>query len=181
MLEVMSRHWGAIALRGVLAILFGVVAFVWPGPTVAVLVILLGAFALLEGITNIVIGVRGREGFEIFEGVVSAIVGLIFLFRPGIGALTVIYFVAAWAIITGITRVVAAIQLRRVLRNEWLLVLAGLASVLFGVIVAVFPGAGIVALIWFVAAWAIVIGVLLVALAIELRGMAHRPITGYAS
>lgn len=180
MLETMSRHWGAIAFRGVLAILFGVVAFVWPGPTVAVLVIFLGAFALIEGVTNAVIGIRGREGFAIFEGVVSVIAGLIFLFWPGIGALTLLYLVAAWAIITGVTRIVAAFQLRRVVPNEWLLVLSGAASVVFGVIAAVFPGAGILALIWFVAAWAIVIGVLLVALAISVRNMAHRMSPGMA-
>lgn len=174
MLEVMSRNWGGIALRGVLAILFGIVAFVWPGPTVAVLVIFLGAFALLEGITNVVVGVRGREGWSILEGAISVIAGVVFLVWPKIGALTLLYLVAAWAILTGVVRIVAAIQLRRVVRNEWFLVLSGVASVLFGVIAAAFPGAGILALLWFVAAWAIVIGVLLIALAISVRQVGHQ-------
>jgi uncharacterized membrane protein HdeD (DUF308 family) len=174
MLEVMSRNWGGIALRGVLAILFGIVAFVWPGPTVAVLVIFLGAFALLEGITNVVIGVRGRQGLYILEGVISVIAGVIFLVWPGLGALTLLYLVAFWAILTGIVRIVAAVQMRRVVHNEWFLILSGVASVLFGAIAAVFPGAGILALLWFVAAWAIVIGVLLIALAISVRQVGHR-------
>jgi uncharacterized membrane protein HdeD (DUF308 family) len=174
MVEVMSRNWGGIALRGVLAILFGIVAFVWPGPTVAVLVIFLGAFALLEGITNVVIGVRGRQGLYILEGVISVIAGVLFLVWPGLGALTLLYLVAFWAILTGIVRIVAAVQMRRVVHNEWFLILSGVASVLFGAIAAVFPGAGILALLWFVAAWAIVIGVLLIALAISVRQMGHR-------
>ena len=180
MVEVMRRNWGGIALRGLLAIAFGIVAFVWPGPTIAVIVIFLGAFALLEGATNVVIGVRGREGWYILEGAISVIAGIVFLVWPGIGALTLLYLVAAWAILTGIVRVAAAIQLRRVVRNEWLLVLSGVASVVFGVIVAVFPGAGILALLWFVAAWAIVIGVLLIALALSVRQMAHRTSAGLA-
>jgi uncharacterized membrane protein HdeD (DUF308 family) len=174
MVEVMSRNWGGIALRGVLAILFGIVAFVWPGATVAVLVIFLGAFALLEGITNVVIGVRGRQGLYILEGAISVIAGVIFLVWPGLGALTLLYLVAFWAILTGIVRIVAAVQMRRVVHNEWFLILSGVASVLFGAIAAVFPGAGILALLWFVAAWAIVIGVLLIALAISVRQMGHR-------
>jgi len=141
----MTRNWGAIALRGVIAVLLGVIAVVWPGPTVGVLVILLGAFALVEGVTNVVAGVRGREGWAIAEGVISVVVGIVIVVWPAITALVLLYIVATWAIITGIVRIVAAIQLRRVVRNEWLLVGSGLASVIFGVIAAVFPGAGILA------------------------------------
>jgi uncharacterized membrane protein HdeD (DUF308 family) len=173
MLEAMTRNWGAIALRGFIAVLFGVIAFVWPGPTVAVLVLLLGAFALVEGVTNIVAGVRAREGWAIFEGIISVLVGIVIVVWPGITALALLYVVAAWAIITGIVRIVAAIQLRRVIRNEWLLVGSGVASIIFGVIAAAFPGAGILALIWLLAAWSIVLGVLLIALALSLRSLTH--------
>jgi uncharacterized membrane protein HdeD (DUF308 family) len=173
MLEAMTRNWGAVALRGVVAVLFGVVAIVWPGPTVAVLVILLGAFALVEGVANIVAGVRGRQGWAIAEGLISVIVGIVIVVWPAITALALLYIVAVWAIITGILRIVAAIQLRRVIRNEWLLVGSGLASVIFGVIAAAFPGAGILAIIWLLAAWSIVLGVLLIALALSLRQLAH--------
>ena len=173
MLEAMTRNWGAIALRGFIAVLFGVIAFVWPGPTVAVLVLLLGAFALVEGVTNIVAGVRAREGWAIFEGIISVLVGIVIIVWPGITALALLYVVAAWAIITGIVRIVAAIQLRRVIRNEWLLVGSGVASIIFGVIAAAFPGAGILALIWLLGAWLIVLGVILIALALSLRQLAH--------
>ncbi len=177
MVEAMTRNWGAIALRGVIAVLFGVIAIVWPGPTVGVLVILLAAFALVEGVANIAAGVRGREGWAIAEGVISVVVGIVIVIWPAITALVLLYIVATWAIITGIVRIVAAIQLRRVIRNELLLVGSGLASVIFGVIAAVFPGAGILALIWLLGAWLIVLGVLLIALALSLRQLAHAPST----
>jgi uncharacterized membrane protein HdeD (DUF308 family) len=173
MVEAMTRNWGAIALRGVIAVLLGVIAIVWPGPTVAVLVLLLGAFALVEGVTNIVAGVRGREGWAIAEGIISLAVGILIVIWPGITALALLYVIAAWAIITGILRIVAAIQLRRVIRNEWLLVGSGVASIVFGLIAALFPGAGILALIWLLGAWMIVVGVLLIALALSLRQLAH--------
>jgi uncharacterized membrane protein HdeD (DUF308 family) len=173
MLEAMTRNWGAIALRGFIAVLLGVIAIVWPGPTVAVLVILLGAFALVEGVTNIVAGVRGREGWAIAEGVISLVAGIVIVVWPAITALALLYLVAAWAILTGVLRIVAAIQLRRVIRNEWLLAGSGLASVIFGAIAALFPGAGIMALIWLLGAWLIVLGVILVAFALSLRQRAH--------
>ncbi len=173
MLEAMTRNWGAIALRGVIAVLLGVVAIVWPGPTVAVLVILLGAFALVEGVTNIVAGVRGREGWAIAEGIISVAVGIVIVVWPAITAMALLYLIAAWAIITGIVRIVAAIQLRRVVQNEWLLVGSGVASIIFGAIAAVFPGAGILALVWLLGAWLIVLGVLLIALAFSLRQLSH--------
>jgi len=180
MLEAMTRNWGAVALRGVIAVLFGVIAIVWPGPTVAVLVILLGAFALVEGVANFVAGVRGREGWAIAEGAISVVAGIVIVVWPAITALVLLYIVATWAIITGIVRIVAAIRLRRVVRNEWLLVGSGLASVIFGVIAAVFPGAGILALIWLLGAWLIVLGVILIAFALSLRQLAHRPTTAGA-
>jgi uncharacterized membrane protein HdeD (DUF308 family) len=135
---------------------------------------LLGAFALVEGVANLVAGIRGRQGWAIAEGVISVIVGIVIVVWPAITALALLYLVAAWAIITGIVRIVAAIQLRRVIQNEWLLVGSGLASVIFGAIAAVFPGAGILALIWLLGAWLIVLGVLLLALALQLRQLAHR-------
>jgi uncharacterized membrane protein HdeD (DUF308 family) len=181
MLEAMTRNWGAIAFRGFLAVLLGVIAIVWPGPTVGVLVIFLGAFALVEGVANIVAGVRTRERWALFEGVVSVIAGTAIVVWPGITALVLLYLVAAWAIITGITRIIAAIQLRRVLTNEWLLVGSGVASVIFGLIAAIFPGAGILAIIWLLGAWLIVFGVFLIALALQLRQLAHHGLSRAAT
>ena len=175
MLQAMTRNWSALAFRGAVAILFGIVAVVWPGLTIRVLVALLAAFALIEGALNIIAGLRGREGWALAEGIVSVLFGIVILVvGPTWTAIALLYLVAAWAIITGLTRIVAAIQLRRVLNNEWLLIASGAASLIFGVIAAIFPGAGILALLWFVAAWSIVLGVLLVVLALQLRQMAHR-------
>jgi uncharacterized membrane protein HdeD (DUF308 family) len=156
-------------------VLLGVIAIVWPGPTVAVLVILLGAFALVEGVTNIMAGVRVREGWAIAEGIISVIVGIVIVVWPAITALALLYLVAVWAILTGILRIVAAIQLRRVIHNEWLLAGSGLASVIFGLFAAVFPGAGILALIWLLGAWLIVLGVILITFALSLRQLARSP------
>jgi uncharacterized membrane protein HdeD (DUF308 family) len=175
MLDAMTRSWGALAVRGVAAILFGIVAFVWPRATIGVLVVLLAAFALVDGVSNIVGGLRVREGWAIAEGAVSVLFGIVVLIvGPAWTALALLYLVAAWAIITGIARIVAAIQLRRVLDNEWLLIASGAASVIFGLVAALFPGAGILALLWFVAAWAIVLGVFQIVLALQLRQLSHR-------
>jgi uncharacterized membrane protein HdeD (DUF308 family) len=169
----MSRNWGAIALRGFIAVLLGVIAIVWPGPTLAVLIVLLAAFALVEGVINVVAGVRSRQGWVLAEGIVSVIVGIVIVLWPGITALALLYVVAAWAILTGILRIVAAVQLRRVIRNEWLLIGSGAASIIFGLIAAVFPGAGILALIWLLGAWLIVLGVILIAFALSMRQLSH--------
>ena len=132
MLEAMTRNWSAYAFRGAVAIVLGILAILWPGATVGVFVILLAAFALIEGVINVAAGIRGREGWAIFEGVVSVIAGVVMLAWPAITALVLLYLVAAWAIITGVARIVAAIQLRRVLRNEWMLVGSGCRSAFRG-------------------------------------------------
>jgi uncharacterized membrane protein HdeD (DUF308 family) len=172
----MTRNRGALAFRGVVAILFGIVAFVWPGVTIGVLVLLLAAFALVEGVINVVGGLRVREGWSIAEGVLSVLFGIVVLVvGPAWTALALLYLVAAWAILTGIARIVAAVQLRRTLNNEWLLIASGAASVIFGLIASIFPGAGILALLWFVAAWSVILGVFLIVLAVQLGQLAHRP------
>jgi uncharacterized membrane protein HdeD (DUF308 family) len=172
----MTRNRGALAFRGVVAILFGIVAFVWPGVTIGVLVLLLAAFALVEGVINVVGGLRVRESWSIAEGVLSVLFGIVVLVvGPAWTALALLYLVAAWAILTGIARIVAAVQLRRTLNNERLLIASGAASVIFGLIASIFPGAGILALLWFVAAWSVILGVFLIVLALQLRQLAHRP------
>ncbi|HYM50875.1 MAG TPA: DUF308 domain-containing protein [Candidatus Limnocylindrales bacterium] len=175
MLEAMARSWVALALRGTVAILFGIVAFLRPGLTLQALMILLAAFALVEGAINLIAGIRQREGWALAEGALSILAGIVMLIvGPIWTAVALLYVVAAWAIITGIFRIVAAIQLRRVLRHEWLLIASGVASLIFGVIAAAFPGAGILALLWWVAAWSIVLGILLIALAFSMRQLAQR-------
>lgn len=172
--DALARHWWAIALRGAAAIIFGILAFVMPGLTLAALVLLFGAYALVDGIFNIIAALSGRSGertwgWLLVEGLVSVAAGLVAFFMPGLTALTLVYVVAAWAIITGVLEIVAAIRLRKVISNEWWLVLSGVLSIVFGGVIAAFPGAGALALVFWIGAYAVVFGVFLVGLAFRLR------------
>jgi uncharacterized membrane protein HdeD (DUF308 family) len=171
-----SRSWWALALRGVAAILFGLSAFIWPGLTLAVLILLFGAYVLVDGIFSIVGAVRASRLHERWwpmavEGVAGIIAGLIAFFFPGITAIALLLLIATWAIVTGIFEIAQAIQLRQVVSNEWLMGLSGLASIVFGILLIVIPAAGALALVWLIGAYALVFGVLLLILAFRLRGL----------
>jgi len=173
-LPVLSRNWWALALRGLAAIVFGVLAFVWPGITLWALVLLFGGYMLVDGIFAIVAAVRaaGREArwwLLLVEGVLGVLAGLVAFLLPGITALALLYLVAAWAIFTGILQIVGAVRLRREIEGEWALILGGVLSVIFGVLLAVLPGPGILALVWLIGAYAVVSGVLLIVLAFRVR------------
>jgi len=171
---VLARHWWAIVIRGLASIIFGILAFVMPGVTLAVLVLLFGAWALVDGIFNIIAALSGRSGSRswwmvLLEGLVSVAAGLVTFFMPGLTALTLVYVISAWAIITGVLEVVAAIRLRKEITNEWWLALSGVLSIVFGALVAFAPGAGALALIFWIGAYAVVFGAMLVALGFRLR------------
>jgi uncharacterized membrane protein HdeD (DUF308 family) len=174
LLHELSKHWWLLLLRGIAAIVFGVLAFIWPGLTLLTLVILYGAFAIVDGVLALA-AVFGRTGPDVPKWwlVLTAILdigaGLIALFWPGITALVLIIFIGAWAIVRGVMEIIAAIQLRKEIEGEWLLVLAGVLSVLFGLGVLIYPGAGAVALAWLIGIYAIAIGVVMIMLAIRLR------------
>ena len=134
LVDDLARHWWVIALRGLAAVLFGVLAFVWPGMTLAVLVVLFGAYALVDGILAIVVAVRGGTDHRLFmglEGVVGVLAGLATFVFPGLTALVLLYIIAFWAVLTGVLEVVAAVRLRRAITNEWGLIIGGILSVLF--------------------------------------------------
>ena len=174
-LPLLSRNWWALALRGLAAILFGVLAFAWPGITLFVLIIFFGAYMLVDGIFAIVAAVRaaGEEArwwLLLLEGILGVVVGLVTFFWPGLTALALLYLIAAWAIVTGIMEIAAAIRLRRELVGEWALILGGALSVLFGVLLVVIPArAGLLSLTWLIGAYAVVFGVLQVVLAFRVR------------
>src|ERR687890_1931301 len=174
-LPVLSRNWWMLALRGLAAIVFGVLAFVWPDITLFVLVLLFGAYMLVDGIFAIVAAVRaaGREArwwLLLIEGVLGVLAGLVAALWPGLTALALLYFIAAWAIVSGIFEIVGAIRLRREIEGEWALGLSGALSVLFGVLlVAVGPGVGLLSLVWLIGAYALAFGVLLLVLAFRVR------------
>jgi uncharacterized membrane protein HdeD (DUF308 family) len=165
----LADRWWAIGLRGVAGILLGIAAFAWPGITLFVLVILFGAYALVDGVFALVAGALGRSWLLILEGVLGVVAGIIALVWPGITAIALLFVVAAWALLTGVAELAAAIRLRRLIRNEWLLVIGGVASVVFGILLVVNPRAGLLALVWLVGAYALVFGVILVGLAYRLR------------
>lgn len=175
MIQVLSRNWWAVLIRGIAAILFGILAFVIPGATLFALVILFGAYALVDGIFAIVAAVRAAESHSrwmplAIEGIIGILIAAITFFYPGITALTLVYVIAAWAILTGIFELFAAFQLRQVLTNEIWLIVAGILSVLFGLVIAVHPGGGALAIVWLIGFYALIFGIVLVALAFRLRG-----------
>lgn len=172
--HAIARNWWALALRGLVAVLFGIGAFVWPALTLAALIILFGAYALVDGIFALIGGIRARSWFFIIEGIVSIIAGILAFLWPGVTALVLLAFIAGWAIVTGIIEIVAAIQLRRVITNEWLLIIGGALSILFGIFLLARPGEGALAVIWAIGGYAIIFGIILIALAFRLRALGDR-------
>ena len=173
-MNFLERNWWVPLVRGIAAILFGIAAFVWPGLTVAALVLLFGAYVLVDGVFGVIDSIRYRNrianwGWWLLDGVLGIVVGALTLFMPGVSAFVLLMFIAGWAIVGGVLRIVAAIQLRKRIEGEWLLVLSGVLSVLFGVLLVVLPGAGILSLVWLIGFWAVLFGVTLIALAFRLR------------
>ncbi len=173
---LLARNWWAVGLRGVLAIIFGILALVVPNITLIVLIAFFGAYVLIDGIIAIYLAIRGREsnrnwGWLLVEGIVGVLIGIITFRWPGVTTFVLLAFIAAWAIITGIMEIFEAIELRRVINNEWLLILSGVASVVFGVLLLLFPSAGALALIWLIGIFALLFGILLLVLAWRLRQM----------
>lgn len=176
MLVVYTDSWWALVLRGVAAILFGVFAFFWPQITVTALVFLWGAYALVDGAFAVIAGVKSHGEYKrwwvlLIEGVLGIAAGLFAFLIPGMTALVLLILIASWAIVTGVFEIVAAIQLRKEIKGEWLLVVAGVASLLFGLALLLNPSAGALALVWLIGAYAIVFGGLLIGLGVRLHGL----------
>jgi uncharacterized membrane protein HdeD (DUF308 family) len=171
---LLARNWWLVALRGVAGIIFGILTFVMPGITLLTLVLLFGGYALVEGVLNVIAAVRGRRQEQrwwalLIEGLVSLAAGIVTFVLPGLTAVVLLYLIAAWAIITGVFELVAAIRLRHRITGEMWLALSGVASIVFGVLMAIFPGAGALAVVLWIGAYAIVFGALLLGLAFRLR------------
>jgi uncharacterized membrane protein HdeD (DUF308 family) len=170
MLSMLARNWWLIALRGLMAILFGVLTFVWPGLSLFALVVLYGAYAFVDGVFALWAAIAGRKtnestGWLIFVGLAGLLAGIVTVLWPGLTALALLYLIAWWCIVRGLFEIVGAIRLRKEIDNEWWLVLEGVLSVLFGIILLVRPGAGALAVVWLIGAWSILVGAMLVALA----------------
>ena len=179
MKELFMRSWWMLALRGAIAILFGILALLWPGLTLLFLVAMFAAFAVLSGAVAIVGAVKHRDSDKgwwliLLLGLISIGAGVIAIFYPGITALALVLVMGANALITGVLDIAIAIRLRKVVRREWLLVLAGVTSIVFGALVFMFPGAGALALVWLISFYAVFTGTLLLALAFRVRAWASR-------
>lgn len=174
-LEVLSENWWAVALRGVVAIMTGIVAFLLPVPTMIVLVWLFGAYAFLDGLFNLMSVLRRRRTRSrpwwalVLSGIAGIATGVISFVWPGITALAWVYLIAAWALITGVLEIVAAVRLRKEIKGEWLLAVSGGFSVLLGILLAIAPGPGAIALVWYLGTFAMLFGVLMVALSFRVR------------
>lgn len=175
MLNRLTRDWWLVGLRGLAAVVFGILALVLPGMTLGALVLLFGVYSLSDGVFSLITALRRREEGQwlmpLLEGLAGIGIGLLTFIWPGITALVLLYLIAAWALVTGVTEIVAAVQLRKEIEGEWLLGLSGVASVLFGLAMVFWPGAGALALIWMIGAYAVVFGAMLVGLAWRLRNM----------
>ena len=174
MLTTVSGNWWALAVRGVAAVLIGLVALAWPGLTLAVLIILYGAFAVVDGGFAIVAGLRGTGGTRrwllLAEGVLGLLAGLVALFWPGLTAVVVLYVFSFWAIFGGLLRILGAILLRREINNVWTMALGGALWVLLGIVLAVLPGAGLLAVAWVIGVLTLAMGVTLIIQAFRARG-----------
>jgi len=180
MIMVLARNWWALALRGVLAILFGLAAFVLPGVTLTVLVLLFGAYALIEGVLAVIAGVRAAERHErwwpiVLEGIASALAGLVTFVWPAMTAVVLLWVIAFWALVTGVVKVVSAIRIRRHLPGELVHGLNGIISILFGLVLLIVPGLGLLVIVWWIAAYVALCGILLVVLALRLRRHHRQP------
>lgn len=173
MLDALARNWWVIMLRGVLAILFGVLAFIWPGITLLTLIFLYAGFAFADGALSLIAAVRGGtptpRWWLALVGLMGIGVGVLTIFYPQITGLVLLMFIAAWAVVTGVLQIYGAIKLRHEIEGEWWLVASGVLSVIFGALLVAWPGAGALAMVLVIGSFAIIFGSLLIGFALRLR------------
>jgi uncharacterized membrane protein HdeD (DUF308 family) len=179
----LARNWWSLVLRGIAAILLAIVTLLWPGITLTALIFLFGAYAFVDGVLALVGAVRAagakeRWGSLLIEGLAGIAAGVITVIWPGITALALVLIIAAWAIVTGIVELVAAVRLRRYVQHEWLLALSGIASLVFGILMIMAPLAGALVIALFVGGYALAFGVILISLGIRMRGLSNTPLAG---
>ena len=174
MLIFYGKKWWLFIIRGLLAILFGALAVIWPELTLRTLILLFGVFVLIDGVFTFIIGLvssgtNRRWWAELLIGLLDIVIGVLTIVWPEITGMVLLYFIAAWALINGVFGIIAAIQLRRVLTNEWVLILNSVLSIVIGVLFILFPSEGAPSLIWLIGIFAIVFGILDIILGFRLR------------
>ena len=181
--SILNRSWWLLLLRGLAAITFGVLTWLLPGISLASLVLLFGAYCMADGILGSWTAIAGRHEHEhwwvlLLNGLLGIGVGIMTFLAPGLTALALLFYIAIWAIATGVLEIVAGIRLRREITGEWWLILAGIASIAFGALLVAHPGAGALSLLWLIASYAVLFGVLLVVLAIKVRSIVGKVTRG---
>ena len=173
MIELLTRNWWLVALRGTLAVIFGILTLVWPGVTLLALILLWGVYALVDGVSSIALGaaVRGHRWSNVLIGVVGVLAGLVAFLWPGETAVVLLVIIAVWAIVAGVVQVVAGLTLRRAMAHAWFLVVTGALTFVLGVVLLFNPGAGALALVTTIAVFALIWGISLILLGIRLRGL----------
>ena len=180
MLGNLARAWYWVVLRGVFAVLFGIFAFIWPGITLAVLVLVWGAYAVADGVMALIAAFTMHEEGKpmaslIIVGILGIAAGIVTFLWPGMTALVLLLFIASWAVLMGVFQIAAAVRLRKHIEHEWLLALSGVVSILFGVrLMFLQPVVGALAVVWLIGGFAILFGILLIALGFRLKGLANR-------
>jgi len=172
--NAMAKNWWALLIRGILAVLFGVLAFAKPDVTLLTLVLLFGVYTLADGIMALFVGGITRAWWLVLAGGLGVLVGIYAFINPRITAVALLYLIAAWAMVRGVFEIVAAIQLRKEISYEWALILGGIISILFGVVLVANPAAGALAMLWVIGAYALLFGVMMIILAFRLRGLPGR-------
>ncbi len=174
MAQVLALHWWAWVLRGLVAVIFGLIAFFIPGATLFALTILFGAYALIDGIVSLAAAIRSARRGEhwwalLFEGIAGLCAAAATALWPLLTLIVLVYIVGAWAFITGIFEIVAAFRLRRFIRGEWLLALTGVFSIVFGILILAAPITGAIVLAWWIGAYVFIFGLMLIGLGFRLR------------
>jgi uncharacterized membrane protein HdeD (DUF308 family) len=174
MIETLKRHWWVPVIRGIAAIVFGIIAFTHPVMAIATLVLFFGAWVLIDGIFRVVgaIGHRASDpdwGWHIVIGIIGIIVGLLTFHAPQVTALALVIYIAAWALMMGASEIVLAVKLRHEIKGEWFLILMGLASIVFAILLLWNPIAGAAAVIWLIAWYAVVLGILAIFFGFRLK------------
>lgn len=173
-LDAFAKNWWVLLIRGILAVLFAVMAFTLPGLTLVTLVLLYGVYALADGLTALWVGGRARAWWFALLGILGVIAGVFTFIYPGITAIALLYLIAVWAVVRGVFEIVTAIQLRKEISNEWMLIIAGILSVLFGGALVANPAAGALAVVWIIGSYAFIFGLMIIVLAFRLRGLPGR-------
>lgn len=177
---VLTRDWSSVLLRGIVSLILGILILIWPGLTIRVFLLLFGVFAFVEGFFSVfdAIGRAGRGATwwpRLLMGLLGIGVGIVVFVWTDLTALILLYIIAAWAFATGIVEIVSAIEFRREIAGEWMLAIIGILSVLFGLLLFANPMAGALALAVLIGVYFVILGILLIILAFQLRGRAGAP------